>query len=192
MASKVGGTLLSPLVFRRGVPPPVLTDHGLTFTMDSEKTLVLGLGNTILGDDGIGIRVVREIRKKWAGHHHVELVEASLAGMVLLDVITGFDKVVVVDAIMTDDLNPVGFVYELTLDDLGELVMPYASHALDLKTTIELGKRLGYKMPKAVQIYAIKIEENTLFTEALTPPVEKVVPVLAERLAGELGSIDPS
>src|SRR5271157_1364427 len=130
--------------------------------MASQKTLVLGLGNTILGDDGIGIRVVREIKKTWAGPPHVELVEASLAGMVLLDVITGFDRVVVVDAIMTDDQNPAGFVYELTLDDLGELILPYASHALDLKTTIGLGKRIGYKMPATIKIYAIKIEENTL------------------------------
>jgi hydrogenase maturation protease len=160
--------------------------------MASQKTLVLGLGNTILGDDGIGIRVVREIRKTWAGHPQIELVEASLAGMVLLDVITGFDKVIVVDAIMTADLNPAGFVYELTLDDLGEVLLPYASHALDLKTTIELGKRLGYKMPATVQICAIKIEENTLFTEALTPPVEHVVPILAERLIRELSSLNPS
>ena len=161
------------------------------FIMASQKTLVLGLGNTILGDDGIGIRVVREIRKTWAGHPQIELVEASLAGMVLLDVITGFDKVIVVDAIMTADLNPAGFVYELTLDDLGEVLLPYASHALDLKTTIELGKRLGYKMPATVQICAIKIEENTLFTEALTPPVEHVVPILAERLIRELSSLNP-
>jgi len=162
------------------------------FIMASQKTLVLGLGNTILGDDGIGIRVVREIRKTWAGHPQIELVEASLAGMVLLDVITGFDKVIVVDAIMTDDPNPAGFIYELTLDDLGEVILPYASHALDLKTTIELGKRLGYKMPATVQIYAIKIEENTLFTEVLTPPVEKALPVLTERLIRELSSLNPS
>jgi hydrogenase maturation protease len=160
--------------------------------MVSQKTLVLGLGNTILGDDGVGICVVREIRKHWAGHPQVELVEASLAGMVLLDVITGFDRVVVVDAIMTNDPNPAGFIYELTLDDLGEVLLPYASHALDLKTTIELGKRLGYKMPAIIQIYAIKIEENTLFTEALTPPVGQVVPVLAERLIGELRALNPS
>jgi hydrogenase maturation protease len=154
--------------------------------MDSQKTLLLGLGNTILGDDGIGIRIVREIRKKWAGRPQVELVEASLAGMVLLDVIAGFDTVIVVDAIMTDDANPAGFVYELTLDDLGGLVLPYASHALDLKTTMELGRRLGYKMPETVHIYAVKIEENTVFTEDLTPPVEEALTVVAERVIGGL------
>jgi hydrogenase maturation protease len=152
------------------------------------KTLVLGLGNTILGDDGVGISVVREIRKKWISFPSVEIVEASLGGLVLLDLINGFDKVIVVDAIMTDDPGSAGFVYKLGLEDLGSIVQPYASHALDLKTTIELGKSLGYKMPATVTIYAVKIEENTIFREGLTPPVEKVVPGLAERIIGELDS----
>jgi hydrogenase maturation protease len=160
--------------------------------MDPEKTLVLGLGNTILGDDGIGIRVVRDLRKTCVDAAGVEVVEASLAGMVLLDVIAGFDRVIVVDAIMTDDANPAGFVYELTLDDLGALVVPFASHALDLKTSIELGRRLGYKMPRSVRICAIKIAENTVFTEDLTPPVKKALPVVVERLRKELDELSDS
>ncbi|MGD0229995.1 MAG: hydrogenase maturation protease [Syntrophorhabdales bacterium] len=156
------------------------------FTMAFQKTLILGLGNTILGDDGVGICVAREIRNNWAGDPLVEIIEASLGGMVLLDLITGFDRVIVVDAIMTNDTKPVGNVYDLTLDDLGGLIVPYASHALDLKTTIELGKRIGYKMPATVRIYAVKIEENTVFTEKLTPAVGAVVPALAGRLIDEL------
>jgi hydrogenase maturation protease len=153
-----------------------------------EKTLVLGLGNSILGDDGVGISVAREIGKKWISRPSVEVIEASLGGLVLLDLVNGFDRVIVVDAIMTDDRRPAGFVYELSLEDLGSVVQPYASHALDLKSTIELGKCLGYKMPAKVKIYAVKIEENTIFREGLTPPVEKVVPGLAERIIGELDS----
>lgn len=154
--------------------------------MTPKKILVLGLGNTILGDDGVGISVVREIKKTWKGRPSVEVVEASLGGMVLLDLIAGFDMVIVIDAIMTDDPNPAGFVYDLALHDLGHVVQPYASHALDLQTTVELGKRLGHKMPEAVKIYAIKIEENTIFREGLTPPVEKVVSGLARRVIGEI------
>lgn len=116
----------------------------------------------------------------------MEVVEASLGGMVLLDLIAGFDEVIVIDAIMTDDAYPVGFVYELALEDLGEIVQPYASHALDLQTTVELGRRLGHKMPEAVRIYAIKIGENTVFREGLTPPVEDVVPGLARRVIGQI------
>lgn len=139
-----------------------------------------------MGDDGVGISVVREIRKTWKKHPSVEIIEASLGGMVLLDLISGFDKVVVIDAIMTDDPHPAGFVYELALDDLGDIVQPYASHALDLQTTVALGKRLGHKMPEEVRIYAIKIKENTVFREGLTPPVEEVVSRLAQRLIGEI------
>jgi hydrogenase maturation protease len=123
--------------------------------MAFQKTLILGLGNTILGDDGVGICVAREIRNNWAGDPLVEIIEASLGGMVLLDLITGFDRVIVVDAIMTN-------------------------------ATIELGKRIGYKMPATVRIYAVKIEENTVFTEKLTPAVGAVVPALAGRLIDEL------
>jgi hydrogenase maturation protease len=154
--------------------------------MAPSKTLVLGLGNTILGDDGVGICTVREMRRIWRGDPGVELVEASLGGMVLLDLIAGYDRLIIIDAIMTTDGQPAGFVYDLTLDDLGEIVVPYASHALDLKTTMELGKRLGYKMPATVAIHAIKIEENTIFREELTPPVAAVVPGLAGRIVAEL------
>jgi hydrogenase maturation protease len=149
------------------------------------RILILGLGNTILGDDGVGISVVREIRKTWKERPSVECVEASLGGIVLLDLIAGFDKVIVIDAVMTDDANPPGFVYELALSDLGDVIHPYASHALDLQTTVELGKRLGQTMPSAVKIFAIKIEENTIFREGLTPPVEEAVAGLARRVIGE-------
>ena len=147
----------------------------------SRRLLVLGLGNTILGDDGVGISVVREIRKSWKERPFVECVEASLGGIVLLDLIAGFDEVIVIDAVMTDDANPPGFAYELALSDLGDVVHPCASHVLDLQTTMELGKRLGHTMPSAVKIYAIKIEENAIFREGLTPPVEEVVSGLARR-----------
>jgi hydrogenase maturation protease len=150
------------------------------------RILILGLGNTILGDDGVGISVVREIRKTCKERPFVECVEASLGGIALLDLIAGFDKVIVIDAVMADDANPAGFVYDLALGDLGDVVHPHASHALDLQTTVELGKRLGQSMPSAVKIYAIKIEENTVFREGLTPPVEEAVSRLARRVIDEI------
>ena len=153
---------------------------------DSRKILVLGFGNTILGDDGVGIRAVREIKKNWTEKPSVNIIEASLGGMVLLDLVAGFDHVIVIDAIMTDDEERAGFVYELSLDDLDDVIQPYASHALDLKTTMELGRRLGYKMPESVKIYAVKIEENTIFREGLTQPVEKAAESVAQRVLTEL------
>jgi hydrogenase maturation protease len=153
------------------------------------RTLILGLGNTVLGDDGVGISVVREIRKTWKGSPCVECMEASLGGIVLLDLIAGFDGLVVIDAIMTDDANPPGFVYELGPEDLGDAVRPYASHALDLQTTMALGKRLGRKMPSTVKIFAVKIEDNGIFREGLTPAVDGAVPGLARRVIAEMEEV---
>ena len=153
------------------------------------RILVLGLGNTILGDDGVGILVVREMRKTWRELPHVECMEASLGGMVLLDLVAGFDNLIVIDAIMTDDANPPGFVYELAPGDLGDAVRPYASHVLDLQTALELGKRLGRKMPSTVKIFAVKIEDNGIFREGLTPPVAGVLPGLARRVMADIGEV---
>ena len=151
------------------------------------KTLILGLGNTILGDDGVGILIAREIKAITLPDPSVEVIEASLGGLILLDLITGYNRVIVVDAIMTEPSRPAGFIYRLNLDDLGETVNPYASHALDLKSTVELGRGFGYTMPDSVSIYAVEVKENTIFRESLTAEVQKVVPALAREIASAAG-----
>jgi hydrogenase maturation protease len=57
---------------------------------------------------------------------------------------------------------------------------------LDLRTTIELGKKMGYNMPESIDIYAIEIRENTTFSESLSPEVEKTIPELAKKIVEEL------
>jgi len=145
-----------------------------------ERTLVLGLGNIILGDDGVGIRVVRELKNILVENESLTIVEASPGGLVLLDLIAGYDTVVVIDAIMSGNGKPPGSLCRLNLDDLGGIAESFASHTLDLRTAIELGKKFGYKMPHDTHIFAVEIAENTVFREGLTPEVEKAVPSLVK------------
>jgi hydrogenase maturation protease len=151
------------------------------------RILILGLGNPILGDDGVGIAVAREIRESWSADPTVDIVEASLAGRFLLDLITGYQTVVVADAIITDEETRAGFIYTLSVDDLGDVVNPFASHALDLRSTVELGKQLGYEMPQTIRIYAVEIKENTVFREGLSPEVEAAVLPVARKIMEDLG-----
>jgi hydrogenase maturation protease len=151
------------------------------------RTLILGLGNPILGDDGVGIAIVREIKDGWPADPSIDIIEGGLAGRFLLDVITGYQTVIVADAIITDENTPAGSVYSLTVEDLGAVVSPYASHALDLRSTVELGKQLGYEMPETILIYAVEIKENTVFREGLSPEVEATVLSVARRIAHDLG-----
>ena len=151
------------------------------------RTLILGLGNPILGDDGVGIAIAREIKERWPADPSTDVIEASLAGRFLLDLITGYQTVIVADAIITDEQSQAGSVYTISVEDLGAVVNPYASHALDLRTTVELGKQLGYEMPDTIRIYAVEIKENTVFREGLSPEVEATVVPVARRIMQDLG-----
>ena len=150
------------------------------------RTLILGLGNPILGDDGVGIAIAREIKEHWPADSSTDIIEASLAGRFLLDLITGYQTVIVADAIIMDEQAQAGSIYTLSVDDLGKVVNPYASHALDLRTTVELGKQLGYEMPETIRIYAVEIKENTVFREGLSPEVEATVVPVAQTIMQEL------
>ena len=151
------------------------------------RTLILGLGNPILGDDGVGIAIARKIKEGWPADPSTDIIEASLAGRFLLDLITGYQTVIVADAIITDEQSQAGLVYTISVEDLGAVVNPYASHALDLRTTVELGKQLGYEMPDTIRIYAVEIKENTVFREALSPEVEATVVPVSRKIMQDLG-----
>ena len=150
------------------------------------RTLILGLGNPILGDDGVGIAIAREIRDGWPTDPSIDILEAGLAGRFLLDVITGYQTVVVADAIITDEKALAGSIYSLSVDDLGKAVNPYASHALDLRTTVESGKQLGYEMPETIRVYAVEIKEDTVFREGLSREVEAAVVPVARKIMQDL------
>jgi hydrogenase maturation protease len=157
------------------------------------RTLILGLGNPILGDDGVGIAIAQAIKERWLcdqAYPGLQVVEASLAAAFLLDFITGYRTVIVADAIITDENVPAGWVHVLSVDDLGRVVNPYASHALDLRTTLELGKTLGYEIPETIRIYAVEIKEHTVFREGLSPEVEAAVLPVARRIMKDLGISD--
>lgn len=149
------------------------------------KTLILGLGNLIFGDDGVGLKVAREIRKTWPQAPGIDIQEASLGGLALLDLIAGYDRVIIVDAIITKKNRP-GYVYKLNLEDLGNVSDVYGSHVLDLRTVVELGKILGHKIPGTIHIYAVEIKDNTQFSEHLSPVIEEAIPLIAAQIINDL------
>lgn len=150
------------------------------------KTLVLGLGNTLLGDDGVGIHVARRIAATRDEESCFDVVEASLGGAVLLDVIAGYDTLMLIDAIVTAQDRPPGAIQTLSLDDLEETPTSCTSHMLDLKTTLRLGAELGYSMPATIRIWAVEIEQNLEFKEGLSAQVERAVQELVQSIVLEL------
>ena len=142
------------------------------------RTLILGLGNPILKDDGVGIKIAQKIKQ---GNPELEVVETSEAGLALLEYAADYDKLIIIDSIRTEGGEP-GEVYTLELGDLKPAMDLSASHGIDIATAFELGEKLGYQMPKLVSIYAVEIKDNSTFGEECTEEVEKRTPFIAKQI----------
>ena len=148
------------------------------------KTLVLGLGNPILCDDGVGIHVVRELRGRVNGRQ-VGVVETGLAGLRLLDLLTGYDKAIIIDAIKSGK-GSAGDVYRLTSDDFEVAKHLSSVHDVDFATALDFGRKSGMTLPNQIVIYAIEVADTTTFSEECTSAVREAIPVCVEMLLREL------
>ncbi len=149
-----------------------------------EKTLVLGLGNPILSDDAVGIKVAQGIRERLGERETVDMREANVGGLRILDVIVGYDRVILIDSIKTGNGKP-GELYRLNPDDLSFTVRASSPHDVNFATALEIGRQQGLAIPHQIEIYAVEVEENQTFGENLTPEVERVVPDIVESIIGE-------
>jgi len=145
------------------------------------KTLVLGLGNPILTDDAVGLRIAEELKQ---GDPELDVVGTSEAGITLLEYMVGYDKLVIIDSIMTEKGKP-GELYKLGLEDLKSVLALSSSHGVDIATAFTLGERLGYAMPAHVSIYAVEISDNTTFSEKCTEKVEQRLPLIIKQIVKE-------
>jgi len=147
------------------------------------NTLVLGVGNPILTDDGIGIRIAQRLKEE---KPDLEVMETSEAAIAILDLIavSGCDKLIVIDSIKTGQ-GKLGELYKFELEDFKPAKDFSSSHGVDIATTIELGQRLGYSMPKYIGIYAVEIQDNTTFGEKCTGDVEEKIPSIIRQIIEE-------
>jgi len=145
------------------------------------NTLILGIGNLILTDDGVGIKIAQRLKEE---RPELEVVETGEAGLTLLDLITGYDRLIIIDSIKTEQGKP-GQVYKLELEDLKPAMDFSSSHGIDIATAFKLGQRLGYNMPKSVSIYAVEMKDNTTFGERCTEEVEEKIPFIAQQIIDE-------
>ena len=145
------------------------------------NTLILGIGNPILTDDGVGIKIAQKLKEEKAG---LEVIETSEAGIILLDLIAGYDKLIIIDSIKTEKEKP-GDLYKLELKDLKPSKDFSSSHGIGIATAFELGQRLEYRMPKFVSIYAVNIKDNSTFGEECTEEVEERIPFIARQIIEE-------
>jgi len=150
------------------------------------KTLVLGLGNPILMDDGVGIQVVRALQPR-VDDPQVTLHESSLGGLNLLDILAGYDRAIIVDAVQTRG-GTAGDVYHLRSDDFEPCLHISCAHDIDFATALQLGRKIGLPLPKDITIVAVEVQDVTTFGEECTPMVQVAISTAVDMVLQKLES----
>jgi len=167
------------------------------------KTLVLGLGNPILNDDGVGVRVAEAVQSALPPDSAIEVSEASVGGLELMERLLGYERVILIDALhhparevpagqhpfASRGRNP-GTIHRMTLDDLRGISHTQHSasaHDTSLITALDLAGRMGYALPGEVIIYAVEVENIIDFGEEPTSAVAAAIPQVAAAVLEELG-----
>ena len=135
-------------------------------TVYKNSTLVLGIGNEILTDDGIGPKLCDFLKEKFQ-NQPVQFEKLNVGGLEVLEFIQGYETVVFIDAIKTSD-GQTGEVYLYTPDDFKETLHLSNLHDTGFITALELGRSLNLQIPKNMYIIAVEIKEDMIFSEYFT------------------------
>lgn len=158
--------------------------------MNGPRTIIVGLGNPILGDDGVGWRVAQELQDLYLQGQRLQPlgldadVEClALGGLSLMESLIGYDRAIIVDALHCCEGSP-GRVF---LFDLAELPDPSAGHSTavhdtSLQTALRVGRALGARLPQEITIVAIEVESLYEFCEELSAQVEAAVPLAVQQV----------
>jgi hydrogenase maturation protease len=151
------------------------------------KTLILGLGNPLITDDSIGLRVVEALRPRLAERADVEVSEDYWGGLRLMERMIGFDRAIVVDAIQTG--APPGTIHRLTPDGI-PTQRNASAHDMNLSTALEFGRQAGMHLPpnEAIRLVGVEAEDILTFSEQCTPAVEAAVPRAVEAVLEALAA----
>ena len=131
---------------------------------------IIGLGNSILRDDGVGIYAAREVSRRLshAGTGaNIDIVETEVGGFALMELMAGWKKVILLDAIQFEGLQP-GTVVRIQPEDLHTSLRIRSVHDIDLPTALELGRRMGFDMPARLTVFGIQAQDMLTFGELLT------------------------
>lgn len=173
--------------------------------MDEQpSTLILGLGNPILGDDGVGWRAAQAFRTRWeAGlrsgfpssaspdqfQPSLEVDFLSLGGLSLMERMIGYRRVILIDAALTHQ-HPTGAVSCFPLEQLPPIAQGHlaSSHDTTLQNALAVGRSLGADLPDEIWVVAIEAQNMYEFSEELSPAVAAAIPTAVEAVFSIINS----
>jgi hydrogenase maturation protease len=140
------------------------------------KTLVIGLGNPTLGDDGVGWKVAEAVKKQLTPDLPIDIDCVSLGGMSLMEHLIGYQRAILIDAFALEE--PIGSILVLKLSELPNYSAFHttSAHNMSLQNAIKLGRSMGAQLPEDIIVVGITTTHIHDFSEALYLPVAQALP----------------
>jgi hydrogenase maturation protease len=146
------------------------------------------MGNPILSDDAVGIRIAERLSRRLGPCEGLAVrEECCTGGLELLEVVEGFDRLIVLDSIKTEGGRP-GDWYRFDGTALRETMHLNNVHDANFATAMELGRQMGVRVPDDADIHvlAVEISENLTFGDRLSPELEAAMPELVDEMQEEI------
>lgn len=150
----------------------------------NQPLLILGIGNKILSDDGIGIRLIEDLQEEFR-HPHVHFKTACTGGLEIVEMMQEYEEVLILDAIKTYGGKP-GDIYAFTIDDFKETLHISSFHDISFLIALEFMKRSGLSTPGKIHILAIEIVEDSYFSEDFSGVIQKQYNAIKRRVRSHL------
>jgi hydrogenase maturation protease len=168
--------------------PSAPRDDAQPLRSSAGKTLVIGLGNPLVSDDSVGLRVIAELKGILAGRDNVEVTEDYWGGLRLMERMIGYDRALIVDATYTG-ASP-GTIHHLSTDSIATQKSASA-HDVNLPTALAFGRRAGAHLPadQDVRLIGIEAEDLINFNDQCTPAVAAAIPRAVQEVVQLLDSM---
>jgi len=152
------------------------------------KTIIVGLGNPILGDDGVGWKVAEEVKRELTSPpaplllgegSEVDVEFLSLGGISLMEHLIGYERAILIDAIATE--KETGSVIVSRLSEMSDHSAFHitSAHDTSLQNALRLGRTMGANLPEDVTVVGIATDHIYDFSEELSPPIAAAIPKAA-------------
>jgi hydrogenase maturation protease len=145
-------------------------------------TLLLALGNDIMGDDAVGLIAGRIVNERF--HNQIDYSEVALSGIDLLEEFSGYNNVLLLDAILTEK-NPPGTIYQFSPDDF-TLTDAQSPHGSGLAEAFQLARELSLPLPENFRVLAMEVHDLTEIRTGLNQEIEAALPVFTEQASAIL------
>ncbi len=156
---------------KRGLRPP---------QTQPPKVVILGAGNILLKDEGVGVRVVEQLRREYHFPENVSLIDGATLGVDLIPIIRDTEHLIIIDAVKARQ-KP-GAILKFTPEELSSKIpAKHSLHQIGLLEALEIARQLDGKLPRTI-IFGIVPEdashmglELTQLIRAQTPKVMKLI-----------------